>query len=1215
MQIFKLLMLFTILTTSTFAATNNLLKHKESEGSIIDIGYKQAKADYPITIQKEWIETFTVLKDEPSLIHLESREINNFDCEVDELGHENCPIQSSQCDASVQYDKGIATLQERVKTRGVSMAEVTSCTENSYTKCETETKAQTIYFTLYYDSTPSGSCDKVKVTAAHPIGSTYGWKTGLTYSNLATRIIQYAGISVNSIISQGSLLSWAQTAWRNYSGSCGRGTIHGPAYIPITANVTIKKKFYCPSDYKIYGSNGNYVCEKEYKYYSYSCDIDSNIYDQPWIGPVKSAGGDCNGQCGPFGCVCSVVDGADASIPPDGNCQRGFWTCPAGDDILCTRDTNTNDKVENVIGTEKFDSGFSITHEKTLTKEKICPQGGTYNVMSKLCEAPEEIVCLNDDFSYSDTVGKCIKSIQCDGIIDSNGFCNTETEKTCLGTFSYDSVLQECVSSPICDSGSYDLAQNKCIDNTLIYTPACPTNSVFSPTQDKCVKTPEQKCSGDMELISSNILGSSYVCKSSTDNSCTGERGYILSKEGVRTDFCAEDNSVTCPADYNPFSGKCVAFPTCESGYLLGEDSCQISYKWNEYQCTDSTPVESGVDCLGSCNFDGCSCNPITPPATNCKTPAQGNNIVELNQSRDIELHNVLNEGMSLLEFGTSKGFGCGKECLFNVNEINTENGNLCFSKRNGQKECFNIQGCHFSGSLKVNKELEEITVSNYNTLTSEEATGSITSTCKLNGHVGWANRIEGITSIKAEGDRLLFWDSYSDGYLGFIEFVRDIPSDAREDNFIYENPIPYEMLTNRFTSIEKLSDITYFVGEDISRNECIYLANREEMNVLVSPSNAENDLLKTLSGDNALVQSVEPDCNGEKEGFSPTNHSCVQPAATLNNSCSTGEYLVEAPTSNSTLRDHGIWKGTGDFFEATFSLFVKESDVYTFNLLSGGQSAVALDAATVQFASISNQRIKEDEVYLTKGYHTIRLRASKNVLAIDNLNSGGWNTNAQNYTMQGERSVGLFILDKEGYTIFSTKDYKGECYIPPVTSCSNFSGSNIVLTNEVCLAKSNPICRKGTYNSVTEKCDIFPKCILTKFGDHTFKAQNKALKITRKTSGDIIYKCSPLKCSNNQCAIASCTNNLDGEITIDKLANECRDDVCDGKLSFNQYCGKETGCDDSDPLVFMNSNNECKRLTCPEGSTLNIQTKKCEKLSCPEGTFETIGGACIKQR
>lgn len=204
--------------------------------------------------------------------------------------------------------------------------------------------------------------------------------------------------------------------------------------------------------------------------------------------------------------------------------------------------------------------------------------------------------------------------------------------------------------------------------------------------------------------------------------------------------------------------------------------------------------------------------------------------------------------------------------------------------------------------------------------------------------------------------------------------------------------------------------------------------------------------------------------------------------------------------------------------------------------------------------------------------------------------------------------------------------------------------------------------------------------CILSKPGILIPSATKWAIK-SITYSGNVNYVCSPYTCVNHSCKIESClkgtnSNKFPKGYSIPKGA--CHNDKCDGNKDFVPFCGKVVDCPtdsitadtgaakysinnsyasvyipfnthagdpqgdiqandycnehnlkcDSHTIVgnkikityISSSSNsytesdktkKCEELYCPKG-TLNIKTKKCEFKECPKGTVEK-NGKCIK--
>jgi len=92
--------------------------------------------------------------------------------------------------------------------------------------------------------------------------------------------------------------------------------------------------------------------------------------------------------------------------------------------------------------------------------------------------------------------------------------------------------------------------------------------------------------------------------------------------------------------------------------------------------------------------------------------------------------------------------------------------------------------------------------------------------------------------------DRLRFWDSYEDGYLGFIEFMRSVKREDQIDGFMPENPTPFDLNGLGFTSIGVLDILdgylsstnnkTYFIRPIHSNDssECSNIATRYNLTI-----------------------------------------------------------------------------------------------------------------------------------------------------------------------------------------------------------------------------------------------------------------------------------------------------------------------------------------------------------------------------------------------
>ena len=135
-------------------------------------------------------------------------------------------------------------------------------------------------------------------------------------------------------------------------------------------------------------------------------------------------------------------------------------------------------------------------------------------------------------------------------------------------------------------------------------------------------------------------------------------------------------------------------------------------------------------------------------------------------------------------------------------------------------------------------------------------------STCKMNGHIGAYNTPNGIISIVSGGDitnkqaqsikgstngifsptpdnnstksTVYFWDSYQKGFLGFLQFIKDIPEDQRKNNFTYKDKTTIALGHEGFTAIKynPKANKSYYasvdaIGTGMTDSECTEIAQK----------------------------------------------------------------------------------------------------------------------------------------------------------------------------------------------------------------------------------------------------------------------------------------------------------------------------------------------------------------------------------------------------
>lgn len=98
-------------------------------------------------------------------------------------------------------------------------------------------------------------------------------------------------------------------------------------------------------------------------------------------------------------------------------------------------------------------------------------------------------------------------------------------------------------------------------------------------------------------------------------------------------------------------------------------------------------------------------------------------------------------------------------------------------------------------------------------------ANGSIEHVYSGVGQMSEAVFAKGETQIATDSildinDRLRFWDSYEDGYVGFLEFTRGVKPEDQADGFIPEIPTPFELNSKGFTSISSLTETDGYIQD-----------------------------------------------------------------------------------------------------------------------------------------------------------------------------------------------------------------------------------------------------------------------------------------------------------------------------------------------------------------------------------------------------------------
>jgi hypothetical protein len=214
------------------------------------------------------------------------------------------------------------------------------------------------------------------------------------------------------------------------------------------------------------------------------------------------------------------------------------------------------------------------------------------------------------------------------------------------------------------------------------------------------------------------------------------------------------------------------------------------------------------------------------------------------------------------------------------------------------------------------------------------------------------------------------------------------------------------------------------------------------------------------------------------------------------------------------------------------------------------------------------------------------------------------------------------YNMSKAGFTSLDFIPSMGKTlFIKPTTTtsseCSSFAssvGGSVISTGSVPIAMLKTIYSLGGESSQS--------CVI---GNDKLDGFNSVEWAVRKNiySGSFSYKCSPYICDSiNQCEIDTCPKETIGTppvlteyigTLLPPAYNEpgCRDQKCDGKKPFIEFCGRQGSCNSSQNS-FTDNSGHCFELYCNQGN-LNVGKKTCEVMSCPQGTVQTTGGMCTR--
>lgn len=520
--------------------------------------------------------------------------------------------------------------------------------------------------------------------------------------------------------------------------------------------------------------------------------------------------------------------------------------------------------VKQANGGKIIDIGVKSQLEVEDTVSKIWSQyQATYVLTNGIVQTSKRIfsseeTCITDEFSRS---GCPLLAEECNAtpeyVQGNSNLVNTSFDypTTCPVGTSYNSTRQRCETAPICQAGStFDDATSTCVGTGEGYNNYTIRHGQF--------------CDGTAICKDGDLLWES--CHSSWFSE-PDYRGEVVvwgtwwsAREGTfpscyKTVTVSVDAS--CPTvapNFDSSSNQCFTATRCQtpSSTKISQTVCRQQYSYYQYSCPTSAneygeyfdaPNDSGSNCYGNCpsgRAEDCICNNEQPPIDNCKRVSYScpidaslacvHNSSETINEKPLEIHTVLGTDLVYEAYGEYLTTSCGENCSNGMRDISGLDDYLCFQNGNSQTGCIRVDGCTFSGRIDSGQSNISTIITNGNSISAIDANGviyddGITSTCTLNGTVGYEGRTEPITTYIKSGDKIKFWGAYSnEGDLGFIEFVKEVAAEDVTTGYVLDENLPWQMQADGFNRIESYQNETYaFSTTEMTDTQCKQYASQ----------------------------------------------------------------------------------------------------------------------------------------------------------------------------------------------------------------------------------------------------------------------------------------------------------------------------------------------------------------------------------------------------
>ena len=589
----KLIILFLVfLNTFVFAySSNRLLDIKDNDSSskkIVDIGINSniTRQNYRYEkILQDVSSNNVVLSHE---IILKKRNVTEKACVFDQYNHKSCPEEKTSCDRIDNFIAGnvikhdgtvtvpyIVTVSPPIYTVSTLIPNTTipyiffdDTFRNIFIQDVTGTKTISLApgMTVYVRSVSPAACDDDLQTVDISVTGSNITSVQKRFDCPSVRDLDYVELYKNTTESAVTV-TVSETA-QHY----GVGGDDVTAYLKV--GHPGQNIYSCPDGYYDDGSQ----CRKDYIYYTYTCPTELNQWEESWVGPMVSTGGDCHGN-GVAEAKNGVCPNAGPT-PPAENCRRFSFKCPVGDgDTECVLDNeNATENQTNVFDGYQYAIADSTKFTKTFMTEPTCPK--TNNELKgcdigwELFEADKcykkainssEANCVNFNGTCYEDLGLPIQNINGvpsyvkDAILgyDNNiGGCISNYEKKCTSPgYEYSETLDQCIKSPECDykddqGNCYSLPEKRCKDGFIFIDGSCKAEPYCS--------------SGDLKITVSDTGVVDKICEN--DNSNCPSANFILDRDVVGK--CSKDlettDAICATTGLTPENGSNICFETVE---------------------------------------------------------------------------------------------------------------------------------------------------------------------------------------------------------------------------------------------------------------------------------------------------------------------------------------------------------------------------------------------------------------------------------------------------------------------------------------------------------------------------------------------------------------------------------------------------------------------------------------------------------------------------